>query len=307
MREEMRSHAELARLAGRQHGVVTRAQLLALGLSHSAIGRMSGARRLHPVHRGVYAVGNPALCPHGRCFAAVAACGREALLSHDSAAWLWGLDGTCPSKSHVTVPVHGHRRRDIILHRAPTVAEEGRGDVEGIPVTPVHRVLLDLAATKSIRSVERRIDRAERLGLLDLIEIDAMLARRRGDRGTSALGAALDLYRDEFFNRARSERLFLRLVEKAGLPRPAFNLFVAGLEIDVYWELERFAVEIDGWEAHRTRKAFETDRVRQEQLKLAGIDSILITARRIERDPAEVGDHLRRLLAQRRNLLSADD
>jgi len=84
------------------------------------------------------------------------------------------------------------------------------------------------------------------------------------------------------------------------VPRPALNTFVAGIEIDAYWEAERFAVEIDGWGPHRTRAAFEGDPIRQENMKLAGIDSIRITARRIERHPSLVAEHLKQLLAQRR-------
>jgi very-short-patch-repair endonuclease len=99
--------------------------------------------------------------------------------------------------------------------------------------------------------------------------------------------------------------LFLDLVKKAGLPRPAMNTFIAGHEIDAYWETERFAVEVDGWDAHRSRQAFESDPVRLEDLKLAGIDSIRLTARRIEREPRLVGKRLATLLSQRRRELGA--
>jgi very-short-patch-repair endonuclease len=112
-----------------------------------------------------------------------------------------------------------------------------------------------------------------------------MLRRRHGERGTGRLRRALRIYRDPAYSRSRTELLFLDLVKKAKLPRPATNTFVAGHEIDAYWEAERFAVEVDGWDTHRTRKAFESDPLRQEDLKLAGIDSIRITARRIEREP----------------------
>lgn len=153
-------------------------------------------------------------------------------------------------------------------------------------------------------SLEHAVERAERVGRLDLIEIDAMLERRRGTAGVKRLREALDIYRDPAFSRARSERLFLALVKRAGLPRPAINTFVHGYEVDAYWAGERFAVEVDGWEFHRTRAAFEKDPLRQEDLKLAGIDSVRITARRIEREPDRVGERLGRLLAQRRAQLS---
>ena len=100
--------------------------------------------------------------------------------------------------------------------------------------------------------------------------------------------------------RSRLERAFIALVRRAGLPRPAINTFVAGHEIDAYWERERFAVELDGYETHGTRAAFERDPVRIESLKLAGIDAIRITALRVEREPDQVAAHLRTFLERRR-------
>jgi hypothetical protein len=141
------------------------------------------------------------------------------------------------------------------------------------------------------------------MDLLDLAKIDELLARSGRHRGRQRLRQALELHRDPVFSRARSERLFLALVKKAGLPPPAINTFVAGHEIDAYWDAEHFAVEIDGWSTHRTRASFERYRLRQEELKLAGIDSIRISARRLERAPARVAENLERLLAQRRNEL----
>lgn len=174
-----------------------------------------------------------------------------------------------------------------------------------IPVTSLPRTLLDLAATERPRRLQQAIERAERIGVLDLVSVDALLRQRHGERGTRRLREALAIYRDPAFSRSRAELLFLDLVKKAGLPRPALNTFVAGLEIDAYWEAERFVVEVDGWDTHRTRAAFERDPLRQEDLKLAGIDSIRLTARRIERDPGAVAERLRRLLAQRRRDLGA--
>jgi hypothetical protein len=132
-----------------------------------------------------------------------------------------------------------------------------------------------------------------------------VLRRRAGHPGVALLRETLEIYRDPAFSRARSELLFLDLVKKAGLPRPALNTFVAGYEIDAYWERERFAVEVDGWESHRTRAAFEADPLRQEELKLAGIDSLRITARRTEREPRQVAKRLGILLARRRIELGA--
>ncbi len=170
-------------------------------------------------------------------------------------------------------------------------------------MTGVPRTLLDLAATTRRSLLDHAVQRAERLDLFDIAAIDAILERRRGAPGTVALRQALAIYRDPIFARSRPERLLLDLVKKANLPRPAINTYVEGHEIDAYWERERFAVEVDGWDTHRTRAAFENDPIRQEELKLAGIDSIRLTARRIEREPAVVAKRLGMLLARRRREL----
>ncbi|HEX5763565.1 MAG TPA: type IV toxin-antitoxin system AbiEi family antitoxin domain-containing protein [Solirubrobacterales bacterium] len=300
----MRSHHRLMRLADRQHGVVTRRQLRVLAYSDAAITRAAGVGRLHRVHRGVYSVGRSELTSHGRCLAAVAACRPDALLSHASAAWLWGLLPSCPAIPEVTVPRRGHARRDVRVHHSPALAEEDRSEYERIPATTVARTLLDLAATGRRRRLDNAIQRAERLDRLDLGQIDALLDRP-GAQGRKALREAIETYRDDGFFRGRSERLFLALVKKAGLPRPAINHFVAGHEVDAYWEAERFAVEVDGWESHRSRASFESDPLRIEDLKLAGIEAIRITARRIEREPEKVAERLGILLARRRTQLSA--
>jgi aryl carrier-like protein len=171
--------------------------------------------------------------------------------------------------------------------------------LEEIPTTALPRTLLDLAATGSARRLERAIDRAQRLDHLDLDSINLMLTRRGRRSGVARLRKALDIYRNPVTDRARSELLFLDAIKKEGLPTPAINTFIAGYEIDAYWEPERFAVEVDGWDTHQTRAAFEEDRIRQENLKLAGIDSIRITARRIERQPREVAKRVRMLLVRR--------
>jgi Transcriptional regulator, AbiEi antitoxin len=300
MREEMRSHAQLAKRAGAQYGVVTHAQLLELGFSKSSVGRLLSAGRLHRVHRGVYAVGHPALTRHGGCMAAILACGDEAVLSHQSAGWLWGLVPEYSALVEITVPARGRRRAGIRVHHAPALARSECTTEERLATTTFSRTLLDIATTCPLKRLERIVERADRLGILDLIEVDSTLARHPGCQGSPRLRQTLNLYREPVFARAPTERRFLALVLKAGLPRPAINIFVAGHEIDAYWQRERFAVELDGWDTHRTRAAFERDPLRLEELKLAGIDSTRITARRIEREPGRVAKRLHQLLANRR-------
>lgn len=305
MRKEVRPHGELADLAAAQQGVVSHAQLMDLGYSTGAIARALEAKRLHRLHRGAYALGHTEVSRHGLCLAAVLSCGDEAVVSHESAAWLWGLSARWPSPPHVTTPIRGHSRRTIRLHHSTILEEEDRTILERVPTTAVARTFLDLSISSSQGRVESMLERAERLGLLDIGAIDFLIARSGRHPGRKRLLVATAIYRDPAMTRARTERLFIALVRRAGLPRPAINYFIAGHEIDAYWERERFAVELDGYATHGTRAAFERDPVRIERLKLAGIDAIRITARRIEREPDQVAVTLRSLLAQRRHILHA--
>jgi hypothetical protein len=235
--------------------------------------------------------------------AAVLVFPQRAVLSHDSAAWLWGLTTTAPREVELTVAARGNRRPGLRVHRVWSLPPEERTTHEGLPVTSVARTLADLAGTSSSRQLARLVDRAKRRDKLDLAAVDRALGRRPGSYGEGQLQEVLRLYRQPVFDRARSELLFLDAIHDAGLSLPSINLWVAGYEIDAYWEEERFAVEIDGWGTHGTRRAFEEDRLRQEDLKLAGIDSIRISAKRIEDEPRVVARRLKLLLARRRKEL----
>jgi very-short-patch-repair endonuclease len=200
----------------------------------------------------------------------------------------------------VVTPSRGHRRRDLRVHRAAALASRDRLVHEGVPVTSVARTLLDLGAVATARELTGAVDRAHRRGHLDLGALDALLSRHGHTIAGNRLRRALVLYRKPVFDRARSELLLLEALEREELPLPKFNLWVERWEIDAYWEAERFAVEVDGWEAHGTRQAFEDDRLRLEELKLAGIDGIRISARRIETHPKQVAQRIGRFLARRR-------
>jgi very-short-patch-repair endonuclease len=299
MRDKPQTHHELARLAERQHGVVSAQQLHELGYSRSTIARYAATGRLHRVHRGVYAVGHRALSKEGQCLAAVFSCGDEALLSHRSAAWLWGMATRWRLPIDVTASGPRTNRSVVRVHSARTLTAADESSSEGIPVTAVPRTLLDFAAVEP-RYLGWALDRAERLGLLDLIAIDELLLRSDGLRGVARLNAALEMHRPSAFTRSGLERKFLKLVRDAGLPQPSVNFFVAGYEVDAYWPTVRFGIELDTYDHHGGRASFESDRLKQEELKLAGVEITRITGARIDREPKAVAARLRRLLAQRR-------
>jgi hypothetical protein len=263
------SDRPLADLAAQQHGVVSAPQLHSLGLSPSAVSRRVSAGRLHPVFRGVYAVGHEAVSPEGRWLAAVIASGEGALLSHLSAAVLWGLRPDSPAVVDVSAQGARRRRLGIRIHRPTTLRESDRAEERGIPVTAVPRTLLDLASVLSSHKLERALIEAERLHLLDRDE--ALDRCRRGHRGSGRL-RDLILREPGPATRARSELelRFLELCRRHELPPPEANVYVAGFLVDALWPDARLAVELDGDAFHRTVGDRRRDRERDRTLTPAG-------------------------------------
>ena len=224
-----------------------------------------------------------------------------AVASHGSAAYLWGLYRFAPETIDVTAPIRRRAKREFRVHFSSILAAEDRGEREGIPVTSVSRMLLDLAIRARPEQLDRLLERAEELELLDLHAVEDVLDRAGGHRGRGRLRRALSLYQpDPSFTRSRFEKLFRRRVLAAGLPTPSMNFNVDGYELDAYWPDLRFAVELDLFETHGTRAAFERDHVRQEELKLLGVEMIRVTLPRFRREPETVMRNLAALLARRR-------
>jgi very-short-patch-repair endonuclease len=298
MRAEVRTqHAALAEIAARQHGVVTRKQLEALGFGTSTITRWAKEGRLHRLHRGVYAVGHTAISWDARCLAAVLA-RPGSVAGHKTAAWIWGLRRWRPETIHVTAPTRQRVKRDFVVHFA-RLAPEDSAAVDGIPVTSVARTMLDLAPSEPTRRLHQMMDRAEERKTFDLRRFDRLIARAGGHPGRVKLRHALETFRPEHVVlRSDLERRFRRLVLAAGLPAPRTNAVVEGYELDAYWEAEGFAVELDVYATHGSRLSFEADRERQDDLLLAGIEMIRVTGARLDREPREtivrVAAHLER-------------
>lgn len=290
----------LAALANRQHGVVSVGQLHVLGYSKSAIEKAVKAGRMHPLDRSVYAVGHTRLSLEGQCFAAVFACGPGAVLSHHSAAWLHGLARWRPAPFHVTGPVARRPRMPIRIHRARHLLDADWSLLEGVPVTAVPRTLLDLAAAVKFEQLEKLVERSEEMEVFDLRAVEDLLARTVGHHGHKRLRRAIALYKPTSFTRSGLEKRFLELCLAAGLPQPRTNYVEHGFELDCYWPEYRFVVELDVFETHGTRAAFERDRMRQEDLLLVGIGMTRVTGPRLEREPDAVIRRVARLLAQRR-------
>lgn len=175
--------------------------------------------------------------------------------------------------------------------------------VEAIPVTAVPRTLLDLAVAVRPERLERMLQRAEELKLFDLAAVEELLARTAGHHGHGRLRRSLALYRPPPFTRSELERRILAALHAAGLPPPLVNHGELGFELDLYWPEQRFVVELDVFETHGTRRSFEHDRLRDEELLLHGIDGIRVTGPRFSREPGAVITRLARLLENRAVLL----
>ena len=279
-RDEMTGRSadvRLAELAGSQHGVISYAQLTALGFTKHAISRRLIAGRLHRLHRGVYAAGHDAVTSKGRDLAAVLSCGAEALLSHRSAAFRWVFVRHAP-QYEVTVSGCRLRRPGIIVRDTASLAPEDRAVVDAIPVTSPARTLVDLAEVLTERRLADAIHEAEVQRLFDLTKIERALKRVPGRSGRYKLERVLAAYDGgPPMTRSEAERRFLRLCEVHSVPRPQTNVLVGVYEVDFHWPSAKLVVEVDGGANHHTRKAFHADRRRDRALAAEGVQVLRVT------------------------------
>jgi predicted transcriptional regulator of viral defense system len=309
VRQERRPpDAALAELAARQWGVVSLAQLRALGIGARAAQKRAQAGRLRRVHRSVYAVGGAVLPREGRWLAAVMAAGPGAVLSHVSAAVHWNLLNYEPPRPEVTAPASRRGAPGIRLHRSHSLDAQDTTNHGGIPTTTVHRTLLDIAAQVPQHHLDRALAQAERLRLYDHRAIIETIARANGHRGTKRLSQAIQ--GDPQFTRGELEARMRKLARDCGLPQPTFNYTLdvpdhPGLEVDCYFPTHRVVIETDGWETHRTRHACESDRAKDAALTAAGYIVLRFTWRQLRDEPATVADRIRAVLALRYTAPSA--
>jgi hypothetical protein len=289
--------AAVADLAGRQHGVVARWQLLRMGVGRRAIEGRLEARRLHPVHRGVYAVGHRALSREGRWMAAVLAAGHGAALSHRHAAAHHGIHLTERRVVDVTACGRTRSRPGLLVHRACLPRDEVTVR-RGIPTTGVSRTIFDLAAVESRRRVRDAFHEAEVLRLTDTLSLHDLLARHPGSRGARTIRTILaDAEYGSLSAKTELESAFLEIVVDAGLPLPETNVLVEAHQVDCAWRAQRAIAELDGHHVHGTRRGFERDRARDRELAAAGWRVIRVTWRQLRDEPEAVVRDLRSLLS----------
>ncbi|MGI9183830.1 MAG: type IV toxin-antitoxin system AbiEi family antitoxin domain-containing protein [Solirubrobacteraceae bacterium] len=280
----VRIEAKIAQLAGRQYGHVTRAQLLALGLGSSGIRRRVVAGRLIRVHVGVYAVGYVRPDAVARAAAALLACGPEAVLSHETAAALWGFRSRWPEHPEVMGP-SCRRRPAIRYHRSKTLTRRDVRRHRGVRVTSPARALIDIAPRMSARQLARAVNDARLQGHLKGQEL-----KRLNDLTTITARPTRSSFEDDFLAFARTH----------GLPEPEINAHVAGYEVDALFPRERVIVELDSWEHHQDRDTFERDRERDAATLAAGHVTVRITWERYTGRPDDEAFRLGEILRQRR-------
>lgn len=285
--------ARAVQVAAGQHGIVSRAQLVRCGMTKSMIEHRLRSERLDIVHRGVYRLGSLRgdLVPvRSHFMAAVVACGPGSVISHQSAGHLWeilpGGKGVGDGRATISAP-RRIRRIGITSRYRPGLRRSEITEVDRIPVTTPLRTLVDLSGVLGPRQLNRSAARAERLGLLESSALAVLIHGHRGRVGAPTLRAALGSDCGPTFTRSNAEERFLELIRAGNLPLPRVNAQLLAYEVDFYWPEQRLVVEVDGFEYHRSRRAFEGDRERDRTLVAAGFQVIRLTWRQItETGPA---------------------
>jgi very-short-patch-repair endonuclease len=292
----------IARVAGRQHGVVTRAQLVALGFEPRAIDRRVEGGRLHRLHRGVYLAGHVAAGPRTSEIAATLSCGPDSVLSHRSATAFWELLPYPARPGIVDVTVIGRdpgSKPGIRIHRVRRLPRSDYVIRDAIPVTTPARTIFDLAGDATDGDLERALAEAQVRKLVSERGIADQLERNPGRPGARALRALIEVEGGPAPTRAESERRVLRLVRASGLPVPEVNVLLGPYEVDFLWRGQRLALEMDGFASHGSRSRFERDRLRDSHLAALGYTVVRITWRQLAATPEAVVARLAAALARR--------
>ncbi|HWE11167.1 MAG TPA: type IV toxin-antitoxin system AbiEi family antitoxin domain-containing protein [Solirubrobacteraceae bacterium] len=287
----------MARRAKRHHGNVTHADLIGSGLTDTSISWRVRRGRLYRVHPGVYAVGRPPSTPVEHAAAAVLACGPGAALSHLGALALWGFTKRWPASFDVVVTTGDRRPHGITTHRYTGLLRRDLTVQLGIRATSPARTLLDCAPELDPQQRKRTVNDALHTAFLTQNQLSDVRHRFPTHPGAKLLDPFLD---GQNPTRSSFEDDFIAFCERHNLPRPLVNVRVAGHTVDALFRPQRLIVELDGWEFHRDREAFETDRARDGATLKAGYRTRRITWDRLHDEPVAEAELLRELLRRQR-------
>ncbi|MEA2213357.1 MAG: hypothetical protein QOF83_3305 [Solirubrobacteraceae bacterium] len=277
--------AALAWVAAAQSGMVHRRQLNAIGFSRSMIAHRVRDGRLHLRFPGVFAVAYPRTDLTARLIAALLYAGDDSVISHRSAAALWGLT---PPPEVIDLTRQGryvHPQPHLCAHRVPVLDLRDVRLHQGLPVTAAARCLLDMAADADDDETEHAVAEARVRRLVNDADLEGALSRAPNRPGARRLARVIRGDAGRVITRSQAERLVLRLVAEAQLPTPETNVRVLNFEVDFLWRAQRVVVEFDGFEFHRHRAQFEKDRRRDQVLIAAGFRVIRLTWRQLRDEP----------------------
>jgi very-short-patch-repair endonuclease len=298
---------EIGEIAARELSLITRLQLMALGLTRSDIDYSLARGRLRLIHRGVYAVGHQALTEQSAALAAVLAVGTGAFVSHHSAAALWGMATRRRGDVQVTLVARdaGRRRPGIEVHQAKTLDRQDVTTRFGTPIVSAARALLTITPALSDRELERIFDNGLKRRLFTRAAVAGAAGRSSWLPGAARLAAlAADELRVPRITRSDAEEKLLALIRAAGLPMPEVNARLGRYEIDFLWRTLQLAVEVDGYEFHSTRRSFEADHARDLELESAGFHVMRFTRDQVVHQPelvlARIAQRIGELGAQSR-------
>jgi hypothetical protein len=287
-------------LVRRQHGVLTHGDLTGLGYTPKAIKHRIRTGRLHPIVRGIYAVGRRHLSREGRWMAAVLACGPGAALSHRSAAALWGFGKEHADYIDVSVRRASESRLPgVRCHRRPSLPPGAITTHLGIPLTQPVQTFLDLATVTGPKGLERSINEADKHDVIDPDALRKALDEHPGEPGVRPLRQILDKHTFRLSD-DELERLFRPLAAAAGLPVPLTKVKVDEFEVDFFWPDLGLVVETDGWRYHRTPAAQTRDALRFQEHTAAGLTPLRFSHWQVKYEPRHVETILSRTAARLR-------
>jgi very-short-patch-repair endonuclease len=290
--------AQIAALSGRQHAQIARRQLHDLGLSTRAIRYRVRRGLFFESFPGVFSVGHPPTSPHAWAAAAVLACGPGAVLSHESAAALWKMLPRLDRPFNVTAKTN-HHRPGIEVHRATTLAPRDTTVQLGIPATSPARTALDIAGRVTFGTLTRAVNDGRHAGFLHAGALKDIVERSKGHRGVKALRELALPAQRQAPTRSQFEDDFLAFAKRYRLPTPLVNVKVAGHVVDAYFPDHKLVVELDGWEFHHDRAAFNNDRDRDADLLAIEHATVRITSERLDHTPAQEAARLKTIMSRR--------
>lgn len=290
----------VTQIAGGQRNLIGTEQLFECGLGKDAVARRVRAGWLRLVFQGVYSVGSGELPPLALEFGALMSCGKGALVSHRSAAFVWGMRKNPPPEVEVSVVGLGCRsRKGMRLHRIRALDKRDLRRHEGLWVSSPARVVLEIAAVGSRDELVDVIDQGLALRRFTARDLKDVLARNRGRRGAARMAEILGDETAMAISRSRAEKALLRLIRDARLPMPETNVKFGRFEADFVWHQERVIVELDSPTFHSGPGAVERDREKDFLFRGAGFDVLRPTRRHVVYEPTRVLVLLARALARR--------